>query len=98
MSKPLSDANRDANSVINSGAGESGAIVPEDGLSAEDRQRTLLEEYDNESRYRVFAGKALGLFVRVFAIAVALYHLYGAVLGTPVTQIGRASCREIVNI
>ena len=85
MSKPLSDANRDANSVINSGAGESGAIVPEDGLSAEDRQRTLLEEYDNESRYRVFAGKALGLFVRVFAIAVALYHLYGAVLGTPVT-------------
>ncbi|OHD76993.1 MAG: C4-dicarboxylate ABC transporter permease, partial [Spirochaetes bacterium RIFOXYC1_FULL_54_7] len=45
----------------------------------------MLEEYDNESRYRVFAGKALGLFVKVFAVAVALYHLYGAVLGTPVT-------------
>ncbi|MFH2115398.1 MAG: TRAP transporter permease [Spirochaetota bacterium] len=61
------------------------SALPVDEVSAGERQRRLLEEFDNESRYRVFAGKALGLFVKVFAIAVALYHLYGAVLGTPVT-------------
>ena len=92
MSKPLSesgsDVRKDSNNTAGSLVAESGAVAagpPADGLSAEERQRRLLEKFDNESRYRVFAGKALGLFVKVFAIAVALYHLYGAVLGTPVT-------------
>ncbi|PKL23905.1 MAG: C4-dicarboxylate ABC transporter permease [Spirochaetae bacterium HGW-Spirochaetae-3] len=48
-------------------------------------QKKLLEEYDSESRYREFGGKVAGLFVKAFAILVALYHLYGAVFGTPVT-------------
>ncbi len=48
-------------------------------------QKKLLEEYDSESRYRVFGGKVSALVVKAFAIAVALYHLYGAVFGTPVT-------------
>jgi TRAP transporter 4TM/12TM fusion protein len=80
MSKIRGDARSDA---VQFSTGS--AIVPEEGLSVEERQRKLLEEFDNESRYRVFAGKALGLFVKVFAVAVALYHLYGSVLGTPVT-------------
>ena len=48
-------------------------------------QKKLLEEFDSESRYRVFSGKFAGLAVKAFAILVALYHLYGAVFGTPVT-------------
>jgi len=48
-------------------------------------QKKLLEEYDSESRYREFGGKVSAAVVKVFAIAVALYHLYGAVFGTPVT-------------
>jgi TRAP transporter 4TM/12TM fusion protein len=81
MSKSLSNAGSDAARETDG----SGAMPLADGLSVEERQRRLLEKFDNESRYRVFAGKALGLFVKVFAIVVALYHLYGAVLGTPVT-------------
>lgn len=50
-----------------------------------ERQKELLEEYDSESRYRVFSGKAVATFVRILSILVALYHLYGAALGTPVT-------------
>lgn len=50
-----------------------------------ERQKELLEEYDSESRYRVFSGKTVATFVRILSILVALYHLYGAALGTPVT-------------
>ncbi|HPE89064.1 MAG TPA: TRAP transporter permease [Spirochaetales bacterium] len=48
-------------------------------------QKKLLEEYDSESRYREFGGKLSAIAVKAFAILVALYHLYGAVFGTPVT-------------
>lgn len=54
-------------------------------LSVEERQRQLLEEFDTESRYRVLAGKVQAMAVKIFAIIVALYHLYGSVFGTPVT-------------
>lgn len=48
-------------------------------------QKKLLEEFDSESRYRVFSGKISAIVIKAFAILVALYHLYGAVFGTPVT-------------
>lgn len=48
-------------------------------------QQELLEKYDTESRYRVFGNKIISLIVRALATATALYHLYGAVFGTPVT-------------
>ncbi|MBN2875920.1 MAG: TRAP transporter permease [Spirochaetales bacterium] len=54
-------------------------------VSVEESARRLLEEYDSESRYRVLAGRVSALAVKAFAILVALYHLYGAVFGTPVT-------------
>ena len=54
-------------------------------LSVEESKRRLLEEYDSESRYRVLADKAAELAVKACAIVVSLYHLYGAVFGTPVT-------------
>lgn len=59
-------------------------------LSVEERQRQLLEEYDSESRYRVLSDKIQSAVVRGFAIIVAVYHLYGSVLGTPVTLIHRS--------
>jgi TRAP transporter 4TM/12TM fusion protein len=60
-------------------------MVDDTTLSVEESKRRLLEEFDSESRYRVFANKAAELAVKTFAILVALYHLYGAVFGTPVT-------------
>jgi len=57
----------------------------QDAAGSQDLQKKLLEEYDSESRYRVFGGKISAIAVKAFAILVALYHLYGAVLGTPVT-------------
>lgn len=50
-----------------------------------DVQQNLLEEYDSESRYRKFSGRTMALFIRTVSVLVALYHLYGAALGTPVT-------------
>jgi TRAP transporter 4TM/12TM fusion protein len=60
-------------------------MVDDTKLSVEESKRRLLEEFDAESRYRVLANKAAELAVKAFAILVALYHLYGAVFGTPVT-------------
>ncbi len=53
--------------------------------NVKEQQKTLLEEYDSESRFREFASKAVALVVRVFAVLVAIYHLYGAAFGPPVT-------------
>ena len=60
-------------------------MVDDTKLSVEESKRRLLEEFDAESRYRVLANKAAEMAVKAFAILVALYHLYGAVFGTPVT-------------
>jgi len=56
-----------------------------EGAGSQDLQKKLLEEYDSESRFRQFSGKASALIIKALAVAVALYHLYGAVFGTPVT-------------
>ncbi|MCC5912325.1 MAG: TRAP transporter permease [Clostridiaceae bacterium] len=57
----------------------------ENEKNMEDKQQELLEKYDNESRFRVFQNKTTGLVIKLFAIAIALYHLYVSYFGTPVT-------------
>lgn len=51
----------------------------------EKKQQELLEKFDNESRVRSFTNRTMALFVKAFAIAVSLYHLYTAYFGTLVT-------------
>ncbi|SES88149.1 TRAP transporter, 4TM/12TM fusion protein [Natronincola peptidivorans] len=51
----------------------------------EEKQQKLLEKYDSESRFRIFSNQKTALAVKVFAIAIALYHLYVSYFGTLVT-------------
>ncbi len=44
----------------------------------ESKAQAILQEYDKEAGYRVFASKWLRLLVSGLAIAFALYHLYAA--------------------
>lgn len=51
----------------------------------EEKQQELLEKYDSESRFRIFSNKNTALMIKIFAIAIALYHLYVSYFGTLVT-------------
>lgn len=51
----------------------------------EEKQQELLEKYDSESRFRIFSNKNTALAIKIFAIGIALYHLYVSYFGTLVT-------------
>lgn len=46
---------------------------------------SVLEKYDNESRFRIFDNKKIAWMVSFIAVGLSLYHLYTSYFGTPVT-------------
>ncbi|MCE7791755.1 TRAP transporter permease [Salipaludibacillus sp. CUR1] len=50
-----------------------------------EKEKKVLEKYDNESRFRDFRFRPAALIVSGMAIALSLYHLYTSYFGTPVT-------------